>query len=61
MAEVALEGPTLALVGEPSGMPENTLEDLVALLAEVAALLNSPGIMKTVQRMVANAIAKFQA
>ena len=40
---------------------EAVVEDPTALPADVAALLNSPGMVETLQRMVAEATAKVQA
>ena len=47
--------------GEASERPSKTAEDPAALPADVAALLNSPGMVETLQRMVAEATAKVQA
>ena len=44
---------------KPAG--EAAAEDSAALPADVAALLNSPGMVETLQRMVAEATAKVQA
>ena len=50
-----------ALAGEASEQPSKPAEDPVALPADVAALLNSLGMVQTLQRMVAEATAKVQA
>ena len=50
-----------APAGEASEQPSGTTEDPVALPADMAALLNSPGMVETLQRMVAKATAKVQA
>ena len=50
-----------APAGEANEQPSKTAEDLAALPADVAALLNSPGMVETLQRMVATAAAKVQA
>ena len=45
---------------EEAPAEEAAAEDPAALPAEVAALLNSPGMVETLQRMVAEATAKAQ-
>ena len=52
----APEGP-----GEEAPTGETAAEGSAALPADVAALLNSPGMVETLQRMVAEATAKAQA
>ena len=47
--------------GEPTGEASAPPENPAALPADVAAMLNSPGMVETLQRMVAEAAAKVQA
>ena len=62
----AQEGPEEGIAaqggpGEEAPAGEAVAEDPAALPADVAALLNSPGMVETLQRMVAEATAKAQA
>ena len=47
--------------GEPTGEASAPPENPATLPADVAAMLNSPGMVETLQRMVAEATAKAQA
>ena len=59
--EAAQVGKEEAPAGETSKQPPGATEDPAALLADMAALLNSPAMVETLQRMVAEATAKVQA
>ena len=61
MVEAAQEGPSAAPVGETSVQPETRTEDSTVLPADVATRLHLPGMVQTLQCMVAEAIAKVQA
>ena len=61
MAEVAPEGTVTTPVGKTSGQPAGGTEDSTALPADVAVLLHLPGMVETLQHMVADAAAKVQA